>query len=142
VSAALVWDVVAALGEAARRHRMAKFARATAMRDRAASLNGGAGGAAVSRMVRRGSGGGLGIGSSASSAGTAHATDSKHLAADADDHAGDRRVIEFNMRTNAGKERPISSGSIVVDAFVEGVMPVWLRHRRWGPRFAMRYMSH
>ena len=57
---------------------------------------------------------------------------------DADDHAGDRRVIEFNMRTNAGKERPISSGSIAVDAFVEGVMPVWLRHRRWGPRFALR----
>jgi hypothetical protein len=28
-----------------------------------------------------------------------------------------------------------------VDAFVHGVMPVWLRHRRWGPRFAMRYVT-
>ena len=48
-------------------------------------------------------------------------------------------MIEFNMRTNAGKERPVSSGSIAVDAFVAGVLPPWLRHRRWGPRFVARY---
>mgnify|MGYP000047106376 CR=1 FL=1 len=145
----VVFDAIRAIAEVLRRQKMAKFAQAMALRNTSAD-RGGIGGLG-GRGGRRGgpvvdprrSKAGVAIPADAlittrkRGPSTVHnpaAFDDAGLEHDNDDSTGDRRVIEFNMRHNAGKLKPVTSGSIAVDRFFDGVLPLTLRFRRWFPR--------